>query len=58
MDRGTVLGQLHAGQTITLKSQTADGQWFRVVAPEAEGWVSVTLLEIADAVIAQVPVAK
>lgn len=55
---GTVLGQLHAGQRITLKAQTPDGQWFRVVAPEAEGWVSITLLEVSDVTLAQVPVTK
>jgi uncharacterized protein YgiM (DUF1202 family) len=56
--KGTVLGQLHAGQQITLKEQTVDGAWFKVVAPEAEGWVSVTLLEIDLDVIANVPTSK
>lgn len=55
---GTVLGQLHAGQSITLEAQSVDGQWFKVVAPEARGWVSVTLLTIDDAVIAKVPAVK
>ncbi len=55
---GTVLGQLHAGQAITLVAQTVDGAWFKVVAPEAEGWVSVTLLTVEEDVLAQVPVAK
>lgn len=58
MKTGTVLGQLHAGQQITLKLQTPDGQWFRVVAPAAEGWVSVTLLTITPDVQAKVPVSK
>jgi hypothetical protein len=57
-ESGTVLGQLHAGQRITLKAQTPDGHWFRVVAPEAEGWVSITLLEVSDVTLAQVPVTK
>jgi hypothetical protein len=52
---GTVLGQLHARQAVTLKEKTADGQWYKVVAPEAEGWVSSTLLTIDANVAAKVP---
>jgi hypothetical protein len=55
---GTVLGQMHAHQTVTLKQRTADGQWFRVVAPAAEGWVSVSLLTIDPQIAASVPVAQ
>lgn len=55
---GTVLGQMHAGETVTLKQRTADGQWYRVVAPAAEGWVSVTLLTIDPRVAANVPTAE
>lgn len=58
IETGTVLGQLHANQTVTLTLQTPDAQWFKVVAPQAEGWVSVTLLNIEPDVIAQVPVSK
>jgi hypothetical protein len=53
---GTVLGQLHARQTITVTGKTADGEWIHVVAPEAEGWVSVTLLTIDDSTLARAPV--
>ncbi|WP_152541329.1 SH3 domain-containing protein [Kallotenue papyrolyticum] len=56
LETGTVLGQLHAGQTVTVKGKTADGRWIRVVAPEAEGWVSITLLTIDEATLAQAPV--
>ena len=52
---GTVLGQLHAGETITVKERTADGVWYHVVAPEAEGWVHVSLLQIEPSVLNQVP---
>lgn len=54
---GTVLGQLHAGQTITLQAKTADGMWYKVVAPEAAGWVHVSLILMDANVLAQVPVA-
>jgi SH3-like domain-containing protein len=56
--RGTVLGQLHADQTVSLVAKTKDGQWYKVVAPEAEGWVHVSLLTIPRNVISQVPVAR
>jgi flagellar FliL protein len=47
--------QLHAGQTVTLIEKTGDGRWYRVKAPEGEGWVSVTLLRIDAQVADQVP---
>lgn len=53
---GTVLGQMHAGQTVTLIERTQDGGWYHVVAPEAEGWVSVTLLQLDPRVAANVAV--
>ncbi|HEY0605693.1 MAG TPA: SH3 domain-containing protein [Herpetosiphonaceae bacterium] len=55
VETGTVLGQLHARQAVTLSARTADGSWYKVVAPEAEGWVSSSLLTIDPAVAAQVP---
>lgn len=55
-ETGTVLGQLHAGQTISVKGKTVDGEWLRVVAPEAEGWVNITLLTIDDSSLAQAAV--
>lgn len=54
--QGQVLGQLHAGQAVLLHEKTADGRWYRVTAPEASGWVSVTLLTIDPATASQVPV--
>jgi hypothetical protein len=57
LQRGTVMGQLHAGQTIALHEKTFDGMWYRVTASEASGWVSVTLLSIDEGVVGQVPVA-
>ncbi|GIV97836.1 MAG: ligand-binding protein SH3 [Herpetosiphonaceae bacterium] len=53
---GKVLGQLHAGQTVTLLARNADSTWFRVEAPEATGWVSAALLTIDPAVIPTIPV--
>jgi SH3-like domain-containing protein len=56
--QGDVLGQLHAGEVVTLLERTNDSAWYRVQAPEAEGWVSATLLTIDPEVARQVPAAK
>lgn len=56
-DPKDVLGQLHAGEVVALLERSADGDWYRVKAPEAEGWVSVTLLTVDEQMAAQVPVA-
>lgn len=53
---GEVYGQLHAGETVTVVSKTPDGRWYFVNAPEANGWVSVTLLTLDPEVVAAVPV--
>ncbi len=55
---GTVLGQMIAGQTVTLKEKTANGVWYHIVAPAAEGWVSASLLAIDARTVASVPLAK
>lgn len=52
---GAVLGQLHAGEVVTLYEKTSDGQWYYLEAPEATGWSSATLLTIDPAVAEQVP---
>ncbi len=49
-----VLGQLHAGEVVTLLERSNDSTWYRVKAPEAEGWVSATLLTIDADVAKQV----
>lgn len=49
-----VLGQLHAGEVVTLLERSNDSTWYRVKAPEAEGWVSATLLTIPPEVATQV----
>lgn len=54
-NQGDVLGQLHAGETVTLLERSNDSAWFHVQAPEAEGWVSATLLTIDPEVASQVP---
>jgi flagellar FliL protein len=56
-NQGDVLGQLNAGESVTLLERSNDSAWFRVKAPEAEGWVSATLLTIDPEVAAQVPAA-
>jgi SH3-like domain-containing protein len=52
-----VVGQLHAGEVVTLLERSNDSTWYRVQAPEAEGWVSATLLTIDPAVASQVSTA-
>jgi hypothetical protein len=52
-----VLGQLHADEVVTLLERTNDSAWYRVKAPEAEGWVSATLLTIDPEVAKQVSTA-
>lgn len=54
--KGKVLGQLHATDSVTLIEKTADGRWYKISAPEATGWVNVSLLRIPPEVAAQVPV--
>jgi hypothetical protein len=54
--RGAVLGQLHAGQRVSLLERTADDRWYLVAAPEATGWVSSTLLTLDAGAAGLVPV--
>jgi flagellar FliL protein len=56
-DKADVLGQLHAGEVVTLLERSNDSAWYRVKAPEAEGWVSATLLTIDPEVAKQVSTA-
>ena len=53
--QGTVLGQLHAGEVVSLLERSANGEWYRVAAPEATGWVHRSLLTIDEQVASQVP---
>jgi len=53
-NKADVLGQLHAGEVVTLLERSNDSAWYRVKAPEAEGWVSATLLTIDPEVAKQV----
>jgi len=52
-----VLGQLHAGEVVTLLERSNDSAWYHIQAPEAEGWVSATLLTIDPEVAKQVSTA-
>ena len=45
--KGAVLGQLHAGELVTLVQKTANGLWYYVNAPEGSGWVHASLLRVA-----------
>ena len=55
---GTVLGQMIAGQTVTLQQKLASGTWYYVIAPAAQGWVARDLLQIDQRTIAAVPLAR
>jgi hypothetical protein len=52
--KGAVLGQLHAGELVTLVQKTANGLWYYVNAPEATGWVHASLLRVDPAIASQV----
>ena len=52
--KGQVLGQLHAHQTVDLLGKTVDGRWYQVSAPEAIGWVHVSLLRVSPGVSSRV----
>jgi hypothetical protein len=52
--KGVVLGQLHAGQVVTLEQRTINGLWYYVTAPEASGWVHASLLRISPAAASHV----
>jgi hypothetical protein len=54
--RGAVLGQVQAGDVVTLQARSANGQWYRVVAPAADGWVGARLLDVPPEVAASLPV--
>lgn len=53
-NKADILGQLHAGEVVTLLERSNDSAWYRVTAPEAEGWVSATLLAVDAEVAKQV----
>jgi uncharacterized protein YgiM (DUF1202 family) len=50
--------QIHAGEVVTLLERSNDSKWYRIKAPEAEGWVSATLLTVDAGVAKQVPASK
>lgn len=56
--QGEVRDQIHANETVRLLGKTADGAWYQIVNPrDTVGWVSATLLTVAPADSATVPVA-
>jgi flagellar FliL protein len=56
---GKVLDQINAGEKVQLLEKTRDGAWYKITNIRSKtGWVSKTLLTIAQTVIEQVPVSK
>ena len=55
-NKADILGQVHAGEVVTLLERSNNSAWYRVTAPEAEGWVSATLLTVNADVAKQVPI--
>lgn len=52
-----VLGQLIAGEPVTLFERSVDGEWYRVTTDAGlDGWVSRTLLTVDQELAAQLPV--
>ncbi len=55
--KGTVLDHIHAYETVILLGRSADGIWIRIINPrQQEGWVHRTLLTLAPAIEAELPV--
>jgi len=54
--KGTVVAHVKFKETLTVIEKTANGGWYHIVAPEAEGWVSVVLLTMPRTLASQVPV--
>jgi flagellar FliL protein len=52
---GQVLGQLVAGQEVTLFEKSADGFWYRLQAPNGTGWASATLINVSREDAERVP---
>jgi flagellar FliL protein len=56
---GKVLDQINAGEKVQLLEKTRDGAWYKITnIRNKTGWVSKTLLTIAQSVIDQVPLTK
>ena len=54
--QGAIVGQVNFNEVVTLLEKTSKGSWYHIVAPAAEGWVSVTLLTMPRTIASQVPV--
>jgi hypothetical protein len=54
-DDAPALGQVRVREAVQLLDRTEDARWYRVRAPAATGWVSVSLLR-ASVVLRRVPV--
>ncbi|HMO59740.1 MAG TPA: SH3 domain-containing protein [Roseiflexaceae bacterium] len=54
--QGEVLGQVSEGEIVILLASSADGDWYRLEAAEATGWVSSTLLDVEEELTALLPV--
>ncbi|MGQ9874009.1 MAG: restriction endonuclease [Chloroflexus sp.] len=57
--RGTVIDQIHAGESVTLLGRSPDGEWLRMInLRQTEGWVHRSLLTIDPVVEAQLPIVE
>ncbi len=56
--QGAVLGQLRAGQSVTLHRRTANSLWYEVTAPAGAGWVHASLLTIDPSVAARIVITE
>ncbi len=54
--RGSVLDQIHAGETLQLRARNTAGTWYQITNPRGTtGWVHVSLLRIDPNVAMQTP---
>jgi hypothetical protein len=55
---GRIVGQVNVQDAVIIIERSADRRWYRVRAPAATGWVSVSLLSVSPTIARQVPVAS
>lgn len=55
---GRIVGQVNVQDAVIIIERSADRRWYRVRAPAATGWVSVSLLSVPPTIARQVPVAS
>ncbi|MGQ9826828.1 MAG: SH3 domain-containing protein [Roseiflexus sp.] len=55
---GRIVGQVNIQDAVIIIERSADQRWYRVRAPAATGWVSVSLLSVPQTIARRVPVAS